>query len=153
MPNNKKESLLFTCTMCFLMVFGMSVYNLILHDSFSVTALVIGVIPGFMVAFIFDIFVVGKIAKKLAFKLPINKEKMLHKIIAISVCMVTGMVFCMSLYGVVFENGLSGQILSMYITAVKFNFIVALPLQLLIVGPISRMILARYQTKQAELSL
>lgn len=150
MPKNKKESMIFTTIMCFLMVFGMSLYNLILHNSFSWTALAIGLVPGFIVAFVLDVYIVGKIAKSVAFKLPINKEKMLHKILAISICMVTGMVLCMSLYGVIFENGISEGFLMTYLQAIGFNYIAALPLQLLIVGPISRKILGSYQLSQAE---
>ncbi len=50
--------------MCFCMVLGMSIYNLVLHDSLSWGALSTGLIPGFIVAFILDVFVVGAIAKK-----------------------------------------------------------------------------------------
>ena len=32
MPTNKKEGMLFTTLMCFLMVFGMSTYNLLLEN-------------------------------------------------------------------------------------------------------------------------
>lgn len=39
MPTNKKEGIVFTSLMCFLMVLGMSAYNLVLHDSFSLAAL------------------------------------------------------------------------------------------------------------------
>lgn len=145
MPKNKTEGILFTTIMCFMMVLGMSAYNLLIHGAFSWIALGLGLIPGFIVAFILDVFVVGKIAKKAAFKLPINKEKMLHKILAISCCMVIGMVLCMSLYGVIYEQGFSANFWGMYFNAIKFNIIAALPLQLLIVGPTSRKALGTFQ--------
>ncbi|EOL42457.1 DUF2798 domain-containing protein [Enterococcus phoeniculicola] len=148
MPKSKKESLLLTSVMCFLMVLGMSTYNLILHDSFSWTSLVTGLIPGIVVAFILDVFIVGKIAKAIAFKLPISKEKMIYMILTISTLMVTGMVLCMSLFGILIEGGIQENMGALYIKAVAFNFIVALPLQLLIVGPISRFVLGTYQKSQ-----
>lgn len=145
MPKTKTEGLLFTTMMCFMMVLGMSTYNLIVHGAFSIMALLTGLIPGFVVAFILDVFIVGKVAKSVAFKLPINQEKMFHKILAISGCMVTGMVLCMSFYGVIYEQGFSSQFLAMYGRAILTNIVMALPLQLLIVGPISRKALATFQ--------
>ena len=127
MPTNKKEGMLFTTLMCFLMVFGMSTYNLLLHGEFSLYALSKGLLPGFIVAFILDVFIVGVLAKKIAFSLPFNKEKRLLLILTISSLMIIGMVTCM---------------------AWGLNFIVALPYQLLIVGPFSRMILTNYQQRQ-----
>ncbi|KAF1300905.1 MULTISPECIES: DUF2798 domain-containing protein [Enterococcus] len=146
MPTNKKEGIIFTTMMCFLMVLGMSIYNLWLHDSLTLTELLIGLIPGFIVAFILDVFVVGGLAKKIAFSLPINPEKKLILILTISTLMILGMVTCMSLFGILMENGLNEQLFSQYLTAWKMNVIVALPLQLLIVGPISRKVLQQIQT-------
>lgn len=150
MPTNKKEGIIFTTLMCFLMVLGMSAYNLLIHQSFSVSALLIGLVPGFVVAFILDVFVVGVYAKKLAFKLPINREKKWQAILAISSLMVLGMVTCMSLFGVIMEMGLTDQLFSNYLTAWKMNVIAALPLQLLFVGPFSRMVLQKIQASTEE---
>ncbi|MDU7056502.1 MAG: DUF2798 domain-containing protein, partial [Enterococcus hirae] len=46
---------------------------------------------------------------------------------------------------VVIEQGIPDQLFSAYLTAWKMNVIVALPLQLLIVGPISRLVLSTIQ--------
>lgn len=145
MPTNKKEGIIFTSLMCFLMVLGMSVYNLWLHGDLYFSSLLIGLVPGFIVAFILDVFIVGVIAKKIAFKLPVNSESKFQMIVTISCLMVLGMVTCMSLFGVVIEQGIPGQLFSAYLTAWKMNVIVALPLQLLIVGPISRLVLSTIQ--------
>lgn len=149
MPTNKKEGILFTTLMCFSMVLGMSIYNLILHDSLSWGSLATGLVPGFIVAFILDVFVVGTVAKKLAFKLPINTDKKYQVIIAISSCMVIGMVIFMSLFGIVMEGGIPANLGPVYLHTVGMNFIMALPLQLLIVGPFSRFVLGRYQMRTA----
>jgi preprotein translocase subunit SecE len=149
LPTNKKEGIIFTTLMCFLMVLGMSVYNLWLHDSLQLTALFTGLIPGFIVAFILDVFVVGVVAKKIAFKLPVNKEKKWQMILTISCLMVLGMVTFMSLFGIIIEQGTS-DILAHYPTTWRMNLIAALPLQLLIVGPISRKILQMIQAQPAQ---
>ena len=80
----KKEGIIFTTMMCFLMVLGMSVYNLWLHGDLQFSSLLIGLVPGFVVAFILDVFIIGVIAKKIAFKLPVNPESKFQMIVTIS---------------------------------------------------------------------
>lgn len=145
MPTNKKEGIIFTTMMCFLMVLGMSVYNLWLHGDLQFSSLLIGLVPGFVVAFILDVFIIGVIAKKIAFKLPVNPESKFQMIVTISCLMVLGMVTCMSLFGIILEQGIPDQLLSLYLNDWKMNVIAALPLQLLIVGPISRSVLSKIQ--------
>ena len=145
MPRNKKEGIIFGVTMCFLMVCGMSTYNLALVGKLSYTKFVIGLIPGFIVAFFFDTVIVGPIAKKLAFKLPIDRNNKLQTILAISLLMITGMVTFMSVFGLLMRPELPENIIQAYFTAWGMNFIAALPLQLLLVGPISRLKLQMWQ--------
>lgn len=145
MPTNKKEGIIFTTIMCSMMVLGMSLYNLLLHDNLALMPLVAGLVPGFVVAFVLDVFIVGTVAKKIAFRLPINKESKLQLILTISSLMVLGMVTFMSLFGVLIEGGIPDNLWAAYSEAWKMNVIVALPLQLLVVGPISRTILRKIQ--------
>ena len=145
MPRNKKEGIIFGITMCFLMVCGMSAYNLTLVGKLSYTKFAIGLIPGFIVAFFFDTVIVGPVAKKLAFKLPIDRNNKLQTILAISLLMITGMVTFMSVFGILMRPELPENIIHAYFTAWGMNFIAALPLQLLLVSPISRLKLQMWQ--------
>lgn len=145
MPRNHKEELIFGTIMCGLMVLGMSAYNLTIHNAFAIDRLLIGFIPGFIVAFILDNFIVGILAKKITFKLPLNLGKKWQVIITLSFFMVLGMVTLMSVYGLVAQGQFHGDILPKYLRAWGFNFIMALPLQLIIVGPISRYFLQKIQ--------
>ena len=146
MPTNKKEGLIFTTLMCFLMVFGMSFYNLVLHGNLSISSLLFGIVPGFIVAFILDVFIVGIVAKKIAFNLSfINKQNKIQLILSISCLMVLGMVTFMSVFGLLFENRFASFSLASYGHTWIMNFIVALPYQLILVGPISRSILKKIQ--------
>jgi hypothetical protein len=71
--------------------------------------------------------------------------------ITISVLMVLGMVTLMSLFGIAVEGKLTqGHVLATYGHTWIFNLIVALPLQLLIVGPIAREVLGRMQKASAK---
>ena len=145
MPRNKKEGIIFGVTMCFLMVCGMSAYNLTLVGKLSFAKFPVGLIPGFIVAFFFDTVIVGPIAKKLAFKLPIDRNNKLQTILAISLLMITGMVTFMSVFSLLMRPELPENIIHAYFTAWGMNFIAALPLQLLFVGPISRLKLQMWQ--------
>lgn len=148
MPTNKREGMIFTTLMCFLMVTGMSIYNLIIHDSFSLSAFTKGFLPGFIVAFILDVFVVGIVAKKIAYKLPVKKDKPLYMILTISSLMVLGMVTFMSIFGIVMESQFLSP--SLYLKTWKMNFIAALPYQLLIVSPFSRYVLGMIQNRTVQ---
>lgn len=146
MPTNKKEGIIFTTLMCFLMVLGMSVYNLLIHGSLSFINLITGLIPGFVVAFLLDTLVVGVVAKKIAFNLNfINKENKLHLILSISCLMVLGMVTFMSVFGILIEGGIPNDFVNTYLHTWVLNIIMALPLQLLLVGPFSRLVLKKIQ--------
>ena len=145
MPTNKKEGIIFTTIMCSMMVLGMSLYNLLLHDNLALMPLLAGLVPGFVVAFVLDVFIVGVIAKKIAFRLPIKKGNKLQLILTVSSLMVLGMVTFMSLFGVLMEGGIPDNLWAAYSEAWRMNVIVALPLQLLVVGPVPRTILGKIQ--------
>ena len=93
MPRNFKEALLFTCMMCAMMVFGMSIWNLHVAGAFAWSHAFLGFFPGFVVAFILDMLIIGPLAKKVAFSLiPRDLKSKYVKIFAVSGCMVLGMV-------------------------------------------------------------
>lgn len=142
MPKTKKEGLIFTLCMCSMMVLGMSAYNLLLHGHFSLGALASGFPAGFMVAFILDVVVVGKVAKKVAFSLPVSQEVLP---IVISCSMVVGMVTAMSLFGLLMEAGVGAFGWHDYLQGWLTNFVMAIPLQLLVVRPVAVKVLRLQQ--------
>ncbi|CAN2251811.1 putative integral membrane protein [Bacillus subtilis] len=150
MPTNKKEGLIFGVVMCFGMVCVMSIYNAIINGAIQDFSLVtvFEMVIGFMVALLLDLLLVGPLAKKIAFSLPFDKSKKLYVILAMSTCMVIGMVLCMSVFGLVtaaLSNGINGgSIFSAYLMIVLKNFILAYPLQLLIMGPLVRGIFMKF---------
>lgn len=66
--------------------------------------------------------------------------------------MVSGMVLLMSLFGAVMNVGINSSLPSAYVKGIGFNFIAALPLQLLIVGPIVRLIFTKMYSTNRPLS-
>ena len=104
MPQNKRESLIYTVLMCFCMVLWMSMYNVTLHmGGFSMEVLKEGWL-GFPIAYVFamccDWFLVSGLAKKFAFTYLVKPEdSVLKKVICVSCSMVVPMVLIMSMYG------------------------------------------------------
>ena len=147
MPQNKRESIIFTVMMCFVMVFWMSMYNVALNmGGLSIESIQAGWL-GFPIAYIyamcFDWFLVSKIAKWFSFRFIVKPtSKPLHIILSISSCMVVQMVIVMSFYGALelcFEGHIGWDALVLtWLTNIPKNFIMALPFQLLVAGPLVR---------------
>ncbi|MCQ6561827.1 hypothetical protein [Paenibacillus mendelii] len=151
MPTTKKENFYFGLMMCTGMVVFMTFYNLFTHGligTVSLKEILVQLITVFIVAAVVEIFIVGPVAKKIAFSLPYDKSKKVLVILALAVCMVSGMVLVMSLYGLgtaYFSNSLEGESLfKSYFTLVFKNFIFAFPLQLIIVGPTVRYLFVKF---------
>ena len=126
MPQNKRESLIYTVLMCFCMVLWMSMYNVTLHmGGFSLEVLKEG-------------------WKKFAFTYLVKPEdSVLKKVICVSCSMVVPMVIIMSMYGAVegcVRSGAWSQLLMIWMTNIPKNFIMALPFQLLVAGPLVRFV-------------
>lgn len=150
MPSNKKEGILFGLMMVIGMASVMFTYNLVVEGlwvTMSATQIVGNLLITMILAFIIESFVMGPIVAGVVSKLPYDKSKKWKNIIAMSTCMVTGMVLSMSVYGLVLKEmstGIEGSFLYNYIRLIGQNFIMAYPLQLLIVGPIARWVLTRF---------
>ena len=156
MPTNKRESLIFTVIMCFCMVFGMSVYNVARVRGGAPTDVLAAAWLGFPFAYVFamlaDWFVAGPIAKGVAFG-HLVKPGMSTRAVAliVSSCMVVPMVVIMSLFGCLEASlhvsggivALLPQLPGMWASNIAWNFIAALPLNLLVAGPIARALFRR----------
>ncbi|WP_252226569.1 DUF2798 domain-containing protein [Clostridium sp. ZBS2] len=144
MGQTKLQKFIFTLMMCFGMVLGMTIYNMILNEGFHsqfFNNLLKDFWLGFIVALLLDVFIVGKIAKPIALKIvkPNNETKPIKVILTISSCMVIGMVICMSMYGAITAVGFNSGALKIYPLCIIRNFIMALPLNMLIVSPVVRL--------------
>ncbi len=150
MPTTKKESIQFGFIMCFGMVLFMTFYNFYLNGMIGKLTFIEGVsnfIIAFIIAFILDLFIVGPNAKKIALKITAKTNNKLYKILSISICMVIGMAFFMSIFGLVTTYLHGGyhnhSIMSEFLSVFGKNFIMALPLQIIVMGPLVRFIFAK----------
>ncbi|MGM0837930.1 MAG: hypothetical protein ACQEV7_17460 [Bacillota bacterium] len=150
MPTTKKESFYFGLMMCTGMVIVMTFYNLYIHGligTIPLKGILIQLILTFMIAFILELFIVGPVAHKIAFSLPYDKSNSVYMMLCLSFFMVVGMVLTMSLYGLgtaYYFNSLGeGSFLQHYVSIAGKNFIFALPLQLIVMGPFIRYVFKR----------
>ena len=152
MPKNKRESLLFTFIMCFLVVLWMSIYNVALqHGGLSTSVIAdawLGFPPAYIFAMLCDWFIASPLAKGFAFKHLVapGKSSPRAMTLAVSTCMVFPMVFIMSLYGAcegAIHAGNAAIIPMAWLTNIPMNFIMALPWNLLVAGPIARALFRR----------
>lgn len=151
LPTTKKEQVYFGLMMCSGMAALMTFYNLYMHgvlETLSWKSILLQLVLAFSIAFLLESFIVGPLARKIAFSLPYDKSKKLFVVVSVAFFMVSGMVLCMSLYGLgtaYFSNPfMRGTLFENYYSLVLQNFIFAFPLQLLIVGPIVRLLFQKF---------
>ncbi|MFK4291426.1 hypothetical protein ABH955_001335 [Bacillus sp. RC240] len=154
MPTTRKENLQFGMMMCLGMVIVMTFYNLLMNGAggpIHIKEIALELIIGFIIALLIEICIVGPCAKKIVFALPFDKLKKVNMIIAMATTMVIGMVFFMSFYGMAMmylHNGLHGDsFVTIYFSVFIKNFIMAYPLQLIIMGPLVRFLFGKFVLK------
>ncbi|WP_127531659.1 hypothetical protein [Paenibacillus kobensis] len=151
MPTNKREDFYFGLMMVTGMVIVMTFYNLYNHGLIGTASwaeIGLQLLAGFVVAFVLELFVVGPAAKKAAFLLPYDKSKKGLVIVSLALCMVLGMVTVMSLFGLAMShltgNAADEPLLASYGSLWIRNFLFALPLQLIVMGPLVRFLFAKF---------
>ncbi|MGV2965193.1 MULTISPECIES: hypothetical protein [unclassified Paenibacillus] len=151
MPTSKKEQIIFGLMMCTGMVVVMMTFNLWhsgLLGKMSPLEILLQFILCFVIAFLVESFIVGPVARKIAFSLPFDKSNKILGVLAMSFFMVIGMVLVMSLYGMVsayFADQLSGSsVFRTYLHTIARNFSLALPYQLIILGPLVRYVFGKF---------
>lgn len=148
MPQNKRESLIYTIMMCFIMVLWMSIYNIFLINKELSISILRDAWLGFPLAYIIalscDLLFVSKAVKIIAFKFLLKPtSSTIQKIITISSLMVVFMVVIMSLYGAIIaclNTNEWNKLIFIWFIGICQNFIMALPFQILIAGNIVRFI-------------
>ena len=139
MPKNKVQDAVFTAIMAIIMVYGMIVYNVALNTggvSGGAFLLALHELPIMApIAFILEFFVVGKLAKRLAFSFmkPTDRPKFITYAVSICICCI--MCPIMSLVAtVLFKEPSFG----MWVHTFGCNFPMALCWQMFYCGPLAR---------------
>lgn len=142
MPKNKFQDAVFTLIMAAVMVYGMIVYNVALNMggvSGQTFLIALNEIPIMVpIAFVLEFFVVGKIARRLAFSVMRPDDRPQFITYAISICICCIMCPIMSLIAtLLFKETKS---FTVWIQTWAMNFPMAMLYQLFYCGPLVRLI-------------
>ena len=142
MPKTKFQSVIFTAITAWIMVYIMTIYNTVLSSgSFTNLTFFIalkGMWIEFIIIFLCAFFISSPIAKKLVFRVVKPGDRPIFIIFTIQVFTVVCQVALASILGVYHGCGFTVQFIPDYLTTYCRNFIMALPVQLFIAGPIAR---------------
>lgn len=144
MPKTRLESIFFTAITAWMMVYVMTLCNTVLATrSFTNSTFLItlkGMWIEYIIIFLLAYFVSGHIAKYFAFRVVQPGDRPIFIIFAIQTFTVVSQVAFASIIGVFHGYGFTGNFIPDYLTTYCKNFIMALPLQLFLVGPLARFI-------------
>ena len=151
MPRTKVETVFFTAITAWMMVYVMTLYNLVLSiGSFTNLTFLIALkemwVEYVLIALI-AYFMSGHLAKKCAFKVVQPGDCPIFIIFAIQIFTVIWQVAFASILGVYHGYGFNSDFVPNYLITYCKNFIMALPLQLIIVGPLARLIFRTFFLK------
>lgn len=142
MPKTKLESVFFTAVTAWLMVYGMTLYNLVLATGSFTNASFLLALQEMWLEYILialaAYFISSPVAKRLAFRVVQPGDRPIAIILTIQVFTVVCQVALASILGVWHGFGFTSQFVPNYLLTYCRNFLLALPLQLLIAGPIAR---------------
>ncbi len=142
MPKTKFQSIIFTAITAWIMVYVMTLYNTVLASGFftNITFLIAlkGMWLEFIIIFLCAYFISSPIAKGFAFRIVTPDDRPIFIIFAIQIFTVVCQVALASILGVHHGYGFTIQFIPNYLMTYCRNFIMALPVQLFIAGPISR---------------
>jgi hypothetical protein len=141
MPKNKFQDVVYTAIMAIIMVYGMIVYNVALNtggvSGFTFVAALQELWIMAPIAFILEFFIVGKIAKKLAFSVVQPTDRPQFITYAISICICCIMCPTMSLIATfLFKEPSFGT----WVQTWAMNFPMAICYQMFYCGPLVRLI-------------
>lgn len=144
MPKTKFQSVVFTAITVWSMVYIMTLYNTVLAmGSFTNATFLIALKEmwvEFIVIFLCAFFLSSHVAKYFAFRVVQPGDRPIVIIFAIQVFTVVSQVALASILGVYHGYGFTNQFIPHYLVTYCKNFMMALPVQLFIAGPIARWI-------------
>ena len=155
MPKTKFQSVIFTAITAFLMVYIMTLYNSVLatgeFTNMSFWTALKGMWLEYVIIGLCAFFISAPIAKHLAFKIVKPTDRQIFIIFAIQIFTVICQVALASILGVWHAYGFTSQFIPNYMQTYCLNFVMAFPVQLILVGPIARGIFRKiFVQKPAE---
>lgn len=144
MPKTKVENIVFTAITAWIMVYIMTLYNSVLAMGCFTNASFLIALKGmwieYIIIFLCAYFISSHIAKYFSFRVVKQDDRPIFIIFAIQIFTVVSQVAPASILGVYHGYGFTNQFIPNYFSTYCKNFIMALPVQLFIAGPIARLI-------------
>jgi hypothetical protein len=142
MPKTKFQSVVFTAITAWIMVYIMMLYNTVLASGSFTNSTFLTALNGmwieYIIIFLCAFFISSHVAKFFAFRVVKPDDRPIAIIFAIQIFTVVSQVALASILGVWHGYGFTAQFIPNYLTTYCRNFIMALPIQLFIAGPIAR---------------
>ena len=144
MPKTIGQNAFFTAVTAWIMVYVMTLYNTVLsmEEFTNITFLIAlkGMWIEYIIIFLLAFFVSSHIAKYFAFRVVQPQDRPIFIIFAIQIFTVVVQVAFASVIGVYHGYGFTSNFIPDYFVTYCKNFVMALPVQLFIAGPIARLI-------------
>lgn len=142
MPKTKFQSVIFTAITAWIMVYIMTLYNIVLASGNFTNRTFLAALGGmwveFVIIFLCAFFISSHVAKHFAFRVVKEGDRPIFIIFAIQIFTVVCQVALASILGVYHGYGFTAQFVPNYLVTYCRNFVMALPVQLFIAGPIAR---------------
>ena len=147
MPKTKFQSIIFTVITAWIMVYIMTLYNTVLATGTFTNITFLTALKGmwieYIIIFLCAFFISSHLAKYFAFRIVQPDDRPIAIILTIQIFTVVSQVALASILGVYHGYGFTTQFIPNYLITYCKNFIMALPVQLFIAGPIARFIFRR----------
>ena len=136
MPKTKFQEFIFTLITSGCIIFIMGVYNVAIHTGGLQAATFSHALHSFplewFIGFLCAFFIASKTSKYFAFRVAKPTDRPIF-----TVCT---MVPLMSLLGTIESSGITSNLIFIWLQTICLNFIIAYPLQILVVGPFCRFV-------------
>lgn len=154
MPRTRGESIFFTAITAWMMVYVMTLYNTVMACGSFTNASFLIALKGMWVEYIIiallAYFVSGHLAKKCAFRVVQPGDRPIAIIFAIQTFTVIWQVAFASILGLYHGYGFTANFIPDYLMTYYRNFVMAFPLQLILVGPLARLIFRSFFFKRKK---
>ena len=142
MPKTKFEAIVFTAITAWMIVYVMTLYNTVLATSSFTNSTFLIVLKSmwieFVIIFLCAYFISSKVAKYFAFKVVQPTDRGIVIVLMIQVFTIISQVALASILGVYHSYGFDTQFIPHYLITYCRSFMIALPVQLFIVGAMAR---------------
>lgn len=141
MPKCKQEGILLSLIMSLIMIYAMAALNdNVRLGEFAASSWLLALqrLPlGFAVGILCDLLICTPLSRKFVMKVMRAEDREIFKVLVLRFCMVVLMTVAMTIFSVVVSGKLGMEGVIDFFTYLPYNFTIALPIQILIVAPVS----------------